>query len=129
MDYGNSESVSRNQIWTIGSDHCSQPVQAMCCGLFNISSTGEGGWSLPNDGEKYFGKEKYTVTFVECREEASSKTWFVNLADENNQDIADLLVADGLAVKNTVLKSKFQSIDSKRVGANRKKGPFGMRVY
>lgn len=86
-------------------------MQAVCCGLHNISSTGEGGqWSLPDDGEKYFGKEKYTVTFVECREEASSKTWFVNLADENNQDIADLLVADGLAVKNTVLKSKLRFI-------------------
>lgn len=82
-------------------------MQAVCCGLYNISSTGEGGqWSLPADVEKYFGKEKYSVKFVECREETTSKTWFVNLADEDNQDIADILVADGFAVKNTVLKSK-----------------------
>ena len=108
MDYGNNESVGRNQIWTISSDHCAQPAQAVCCGLYNISSTGEGGqWSLPADVDKYFGKEKYSVTFVECREEGSSKTWFVNLVDESNADIADLLVADGFAVKNIVLQSRF----------------------
>ncbi len=115
IDYGNGATVRQDQVWTISSDHCNIPAQAICCGLHNILPADEAAqWSDMANLDKYFSKEKYTASFIECREEASSKTWIINLVDENGEDVAESMVKDGLAVRNVTLQSKFWNFIVKR---------------
>lgn len=107
VDYGNTELVSKNQVWAIGADHCAIPKQAICCSLYNIAPVDENGvWKESPEYDTYFSKDNFKLTLVQCVEEENGKTWLVNLTDPDGQDIADQLVANNLAVKKLVLSSE-----------------------
>lgn len=107
LDYGNTESVGNNQVWTVGADHCIIPVQAVCCSLHNILPAGENGdtWKSNTDFDKYFGNDKYHLTFVEYVEEENNKFWAVELKSVDNQDIVDQMVEDNIAVRKICIQS------------------------
>jgi hypothetical protein len=107
VDYGNSETVKKDQVWAVNQQHCTIPMQAICCKLYDISTVDENTpWAQLEGVDKYFEEEKYTVTFVECIDDGS-KTWSVLLTSAENGDVGDLLVNSGLAVRKNVLKSKY----------------------
>lgn len=109
VDYGNVDTAKQGQVWTISAEHCTIPCQSVCCSLRNIVAAGESGqWPKTTEFDKYFGKNQYTATFVEYAGEGASKTWAIELVDENGQNIADALAADGIATKTNVLCSKFR---------------------
>lgn len=108
VDYGNTETVGKSQVWAINPDHCVIPKQAILCSLHNIASNDENGvWKSTSEYDNYFGKDSFKATLVENVEQDGLFTWSVNLIDPEGQDVADQLVANNLALRKVVLTSEF----------------------
>lgn len=109
VDYGNTAMIRKDQVWTVSKDHCTIPMQATCCSLNNITTVDEDTpWAPATELEPFFNQDKYFVTFIaNVDEEKNSKSWFVDLVNEDNKDIGDLLVVAGLAAKKSLLQSEY----------------------
>ena len=111
VDYGNSATVKKDNVWAVNQDHCTIPVQAICCKLYDISPIEENtAWTQVEGMDKYFEGDNYSWIFAECIDEGSSKSWSVHLINAEGANVGDLLVENGLAVRKNVLKSKLCSI-------------------
>ncbi|XP_065214372.1 maternal protein tudor-like [Planococcus citri] len=107
VDYGNTETVGKNQVWAINPDHCLIPKQATLCSLQNIASNDENGvWKATSEYDNYFGKDRFKATLIENVQQDGSTIWMVNLTDPDGQDVADQLVANNLALRKVVLSSE-----------------------
>ncbi|XP_023023151.2 protein tudor isoform X2 [Leptinotarsa decemlineata] len=90
VDFGNVSTVDK--IWPIDKKFMNLPAQAIVCSLNGIVPC-SGSWSDPDTYSKYFEKESFTCEFINKDEEKT----YVNIFYES-QDIAQLLIKDGLAV-------------------------------
>lgn len=109
VDYGNTALIKKDNVWTVSEEHCTIPVQATCCSLNNITTVNEDTpWAPATELEPFFNQDKYFVTFIANDDgEQNSKSWFVDLVNEDNKDIGELLVEAGFAAKKSVLQSEY----------------------
>ncbi|CAH2002077.1 unnamed protein product [Acanthoscelides obtectus] len=90
VDFGNVSTI--NEVWPIEKKFMELPAQALVCSLHGLKPAGDS-WLDPDTYSIYFDKDTYICRFIDKDE---SKV-FVNLF-YNNEDIAQTLVSDGLAI-------------------------------
>lgn len=95
MDYGNNETVDRNQIYEVKSEYCIMPCQAILCSLAGVKPTNEEWPKLGTSNvESFFESDSYKCTVIA---EGENGTFIVSLDNQDGINVSKQLIDNGLA--------------------------------